>query len=185
MPRAALLPLVSADPGAGDGTGAEPGRPGFGGLAAAAGVAGVIVPSGSVPRAVTGSHVRYWRACTDVLYARDRAVGGTVLLSSALRQWQRVRLAARDGAAGESGRQLLAVAGELALCAGWIAIDSGRPQLARPLYAEARELAAGAADVVLAVHVLASLRARRSARRGGSSIQTAAHAFSSAPRTSA
>ena len=156
MPRAALLPLVSADPDAGDGTGAEPGRPGFGGLAAAAGAAAVIVPSGSVPRAVTGSHVRYWRACTDVLYARDRVVGGTVLLSPALRQWQRVRLAARDGAAGETGRQLLAVAGELALCTGWIAIDSGRPQLARPLYAEARELAAGAADVVLAVHVLAS-----------------------------
>ena len=156
MPRAALLPLVSADPDAGDGTGAEPGRPGFGGLADAAGAAAVIMPSGSVPRAVTGSHVRYWRACTDVLYARDRAVGGTALLSPALWQWQRVRLAARDGAAGETGRQLLAVAGELALCTGWIAIDSGRPQLARPLYAEARELAAGAADVVLAVHVLAS-----------------------------
>ena len=56
----------------------------------------------------------------------------------------------------KTGRQLLAVAGELALCTGWIAIDSGRPQLARPLYEEARELAAGAGDVVLAVHVLTS-----------------------------
>ena len=81
----------------------------------------------SVPRGVTSSHVRYWQACTDVLYARDRAVGGTVLLSSALQQWQRVRLALRDGAAGETGRQLLAVAGELALCTGWIALDGGRP----------------------------------------------------------
>ena len=103
---------------------------------------------------MNSSHVRYWQACTDVLYARDRAVGGTVLLSSALQQWQRVRLALKDGAGGETGRQLLAVAGELALCTGWIALDGGRMPLARPLYEEARELAAGAGDVVLAVHVL-------------------------------
>ena len=48
------------------------------------------------------------------------------------------------------------MAGELALCTGWIALDGGRPLLARPLYEEARELAAGAGDVVLAVHVLTS-----------------------------
>ena len=89
-----------------------------------------------------------------MLYARDRIVGGTVLLSSAFQQWQRVRLALKDGAAGETGRQLLAVAGELALCTGWIALDGGRLPLARPLYEEARELAVGAGDVVLAVHVL-------------------------------
>ena len=112
------------------------------------------MPPVSVPRGVTSSHVRYWQACTDVLYARDRAVGGTVLLSSALQQWQRVRLALKDGTAGETGRQFLAVAGELALCTGWIALDSGCMSLARPLYEEARELAADAADVVLAVHVL-------------------------------
>ena len=114
------------------------------------------MPSVSVPRGVTSSHVRYWQACINVLYAQDRAVGGTVLLSPALQQWRRVRLALKDGAAGETGRQFLAVAGELALCTGWTALDSGRTQLARPLYEEARELAAGAGDVVLAVHVLAN-----------------------------
>ena len=161
MPRAALLPLVFADPGIGlaagaeDGTGMELGPRGFGGLAAAAGVA-AVVPSVSVSQGVSSSHVRYWRACTDMLYARDRAVGGTVLLSPALQQWRRVRLALKDGAAGETGRQFLAVAGELALCTGWIALDGGRPPLARPLYEKARELAAGAGDVVLAVHVLTS-----------------------------
>ena len=159
MPRAALLPLVFADPdaglaaGTGDGTGMEPSRSDFGGLAAAAGVA-AVVPSVSVPRGITSSHVRYWLGCINVLYARDRIVGGTVLLSSALQQWQRIRLALKDCAAGETGRQLLAVAGELALCTGWIALDSGCPQLARPLYEEACELAAEAGDVVLAVHVL-------------------------------
>jgi len=81
-------------------------------------------------------------------------VGGTVLLRPALRQWQRVRLALKEGTAGETGRHLHAVAGDLALCTGWIALDGGHMSLARPLYEEARGLAAGAGDVVLAVHVL-------------------------------
>ena len=132
MPRAALLPLVFADPGAGlaagpeDGTNMELSRRDFGGLAAVAAVA-AVVPSPSVPRGASSSHIRYWRACTDRLYARDRAVGGTVLLSSALQQWQRVRLALGDGAAGETGRQFLAVAGELALCT---AFSSAEPVFA-------------------------------------------------------
>jgi hypothetical protein len=50
----------------------------------------------------------------------------------------------------------VASAGELALCTGWIAIDGGRLPLAWPLYEEARELADGAGDQVLAVHVLTS-----------------------------
>ena len=159
MPRAALLPLVFADPDAdlaastGNGTGLELNRRYLGGLAAAAGVA-TVVPSVSVPRRVNSSHVRYWLGCTNVLYARDRIVGGTVLLSPAFQQWQRVRLALKDGVAGETGRQLLAVAGDLALCTGWLALDGGRPPLARPLYEEARKLATDAGDVVLAVHVL-------------------------------
>jgi transcriptional regulator with XRE-family HTH domain len=158
MPRAALLPLVFADPdvglgiGAEDGTGVELNRREFGGLAAA-GIAAVL-PAASAPRGINSSHIRYWRACTDTLYVRDRAVGGTVLLSPALQQWQRVRLMLREGGAGETGRQLLMVAGELALCTGWIAMDGGRLPLARPLYEQARELAAGAGDAVLTVHVL-------------------------------
>jgi transcriptional regulator with XRE-family HTH domain len=161
MPRAALLPLVFADLDAGtaasvgNGTGLDLIRSGLGGLAAEAGAAAVL-PSLNIPRGVNSSHVRYWQACTKVLYARDRAVGGTVLLSSALQLWQRVRLALKDGAASETGHQFQAVAGELALCVGWIAIDGGRTPLARPLYEEARELAASAGDVVLAVHALAN-----------------------------
>jgi hypothetical protein len=89
-----------------------------------------------------------------VLYAHDRAVGGTVLLGSALQQWQRVRIALKEGTGSETGRQLLAVAGDLALCTGWIALDGGHMPLAQLLYEEAHQLAAGAGDVVLAVHVL-------------------------------
>jgi len=175
MPRAALLPLVCADPDASlaadaaDGTGAELSRRDFGGLAVAAGVAAVVPPV-SVPRGVTSSHVRYWQACTDVLYARDRAVGGTVLLSSALQQWRRIRLALKDATAGETGRQFVVVAGELALCTGWIALDSGCISLARSLYEEARELAARAADVMLAAHGLTkrSMLSAEMARTGPS-----------------
>jgi DNA-binding XRE family transcriptional regulator len=134
MPRTALLPLVFAD--------------------AAAGPA--ASPPVVVPRSVNGSHARYWQACTDVLYMRDRAVGGTALLSPALQQWQRAAPAVREASAGEPGPQLLTAAGELALCTGWIALDAARPALAQPLCEKARELAGSAGDMMLAVHVLTS-----------------------------
>jgi hypothetical protein len=46
-------------------------------------------PLTGVPQPGSGSQARYWRACTAALYLRDRAVGGTALLPSALQQWQR------------------------------------------------------------------------------------------------
>lgn len=159
MPRAALLPLVLADADAGlaagarDETGTGLGRRGLGGLAAAAGFT-TALPAVSAPRRVSGSHVRYWQACADVLYARDQSAGGTVLLPLAMQQWRRARLAAREDGAGEAGSRLLAAAAELALCTGWVAVDAGRLPLARPLYEQARELAAGSTDVLAGVHAL-------------------------------
>jgi transcriptional regulator with XRE-family HTH domain len=160
MPRAALLPLVFADAdaglaaGAGDGTSMELlSRRGLGGLAAVASLS-TALPAMTAPRRVSGSHIRYWHACADTLYARDRSVGGTVLLPLAIQQWRRARLAARDPGRGEMAGQLLAAAGELALCTGWIAMDGGQLPLARPLYEEARELVGGSGDTMLGVHVL-------------------------------
>jgi tetratricopeptide (TPR) repeat protein len=156
MPRGALLPLVLSDVAVGQMAGTEDemsvelSRRGSGSLVAAAS------PPVSVPRIVSGSHVRYWQACTDVLYMRDRAAGGTALLPSALQQWQRVAAAVQGASAGEPDPQLLAAAGELALCAGWIALDAGRLTLAQSLYEKARELAVSAGDVMLAVQVLTS-----------------------------
>jgi transcriptional regulator with XRE-family HTH domain len=159
MPRAALLPMIFADPDASLAAGSEDrastdvNRRGFGGLATAAAEAAV-----SIPRGAGSSHIRYWRACTDTLYVRDRAVGGTVLLQSALQQWQHVRQALNEpGDNGELSRQLLATASDLALCTGWIALDGGHLPLARSLYVEARHLAAGAGDTLLAVHTLTNL----------------------------
>jgi DNA-binding XRE family transcriptional regulator len=156
MPRKALLPLVFADGAVGqmaDGgheMSVELSRAGPGSLVAAAS------PPVSVPQAAIGSHARYWQACTDALYIRDRAAGGTTLLPSALQQWQRAAPAVQGADAGGPHPQLLAAAGELALCAGWIALDAERPALARPLYEKARELAVSAGDVMLAVQALAS-----------------------------
>ena len=163
MPRAALLPLILADPdaslaaGAGSGTGMDVDRRGFGGLAAGA-AAAVILPAASAPPGVSSSHLRYWQACANALYVRDRVVGGTALLQPALRQWQRVRQAVKvPGNASQTGCQLRGTAGDLALCTGWIALDGGNLPLARSLYGEARQLAAGAGDTLLAVHTLTNL----------------------------
>jgi hypothetical protein len=84
-------------------------------------------------------------------------VGGAVLLRAALWQWQHVRQAVASPPGGESGQRLLAAAGELALCVGWIALDGGSPLRARALYGQARKLAAGAGDPLLVVHVLTSV----------------------------
>jgi hypothetical protein len=177
MPRVALLPLVLADPDAGlvsgvwDGEGAGEGRRSSGSVAA-------VLPAVSVPRGVSSSHIRYWRACAEALYAQDHAVGGTVLLSPALQQWRRARLAVREDGAGEICGQLLAAAGELALCTGWIAADAGRLPLARRLHAEARELAAGAGDGVLAVRALAGQSMLHAEMAGaGASREPARHAL--------
>ncbi len=156
MPRRALLTLVFADVAVGqmadteDEMSVELSRRGPGSPLAAAS------PPMRVPQSASGSHARYWRACTDVLYIRDRAVGGTALLPSALQQWQRVAPAVQGANAGEPDPQLLAAAGELALCTGWIALDAERLTMAQPLYEKARELAVSAGDVMLAVHVLTS-----------------------------
>ncbi|HUY47281.1 MAG TPA: helix-turn-helix transcriptional regulator [Streptosporangiaceae bacterium] len=160
MPRAALLPLVFADPEAGlttvagEEAGAGPGWIGPGSPDATA-MAGVLPLVGG-PGGVNSSHIRYWQACAETLYARDRTTGATGLLPSALEQWRRVRLALKETGHGEISGQLLGAAGEMALCAGLIALDAGRLTLARSLYAEARELAANAGDGLLTVHALTS-----------------------------
>jgi transcriptional regulator with XRE-family HTH domain len=178
MPRAALLPLVFADSdvdlGAVDEMSAEvPSRRSFGAHAAVVGLSAV-----PAPRRVTNSHIRYWRACANVLYARDRAAGGSVVLPLAVQQWQRVRLAARGSNGGETRRQLLAAAGELALCTGWIALDGGELPMAKRLYDEACELAAGSGDAMLAVHVLTNQSMLHAeVARTGPSREAARHAL--------
>jgi len=149
MPRAVLLPMIFADGDAGIGAGAGNGV----GTGLSTRELGDL-PAVNAPRRASGSHARYWQACADVLYARDRSAGGTFLLPLAMQQWRHARLAARETRAGEASSQLLAAAGELALCTGWIALDAEQLPLARSLYEQGRELAAGSGDALLGVHAL-------------------------------
>jgi hypothetical protein len=159
MPRAALLPLVFADPDAGqmsrNGAGLDQGWCDGASLPAIIGEM-AAAPLAKAPRAVSSSHIRYWQACTDVLHARGREAGGTVLLVPALQQWQHVRLPLKQGTAGDDNKLFLVAAGGLALCTGWMVLDAGYLPLARSLYEQAAKAAADAGDAVLTVQVLAS-----------------------------
>ena len=158
MPRAALLPLVFADADVGltsgplNGADAERSQPG--GHPAEPGLP-VALPAVSAPRRASSAHIRYWQACADGLYARERSVGGTVLLPLAMQQWRRARLQPGRTAAGYGYPASCGGRGT-ALCTGWIALDTGQLPLAQSLFEEARELAVGSGDVVLGVHVLAN-----------------------------
>jgi hypothetical protein len=97
------------------------------------------------------------QTCANNLYRRDQAVGGGALLRQALRQWQRARRMLAESDYCESvGNALITVAGNLAACAGWLAFDAGKVQLARRLYAEAL-LGGSATDRGLTIQALAQL----------------------------
>ena len=169
MPREALLPVVLGTAGAtlpdawlaemsvAEGSVLEESgvdRRSFGGLAAGA-LAGAMLPEITVPSKVTSAHVRYLRTCVDNLYSRDLTVGGGALVRQAVRQWRRARRMLDDSTYSDAvGRQLLGVVGDLAVCAGWLAVDGGNPPLARWLFSEAQLLASSAGDPIRTVQVL-------------------------------
>jgi transcriptional regulator with XRE-family HTH domain len=170
MPRVALLPLVlgeedavpDADSVFGE-VGADVDRRGFGGLAAGVAVAAMLPEGLSVPTRVTPSHIKYLRSGIDSLHRRDDAVGGGALLGSALRQWRLARRMLKESSYTEAvGRELLAATGEMAMCAGWLAFDSGNVRLSGRLFEQARLLAAEAGDVMLSAHVLTELSGQAS-----------------------
>ncbi len=163
MPAGALMPLMFRHPAVAladdcvlEALRMDMDRRGFGGVAAGAATA-IVLPEVPVPSQVTASHVRYLQACVDSLHIRDGEVGGATLLGPALRQWQRVQRMLRESRYTEDiGRQLFAVAGGTAVCAGWLAFDGGDVALARRLYSEAQVMADNAGDPVLTAHVLTS-----------------------------
>ncbi len=117
-----------------------------------------MLPEVTVPSRAGRSHIRYLQACVDSLYCQDETAGGAGLLHSALQQWQRARRMLDEADYSETaGRDLLVVAGNLAVCTGWLAFDAGNAPLARQLLSEARLLAGSAGDTVLATHALAEL----------------------------
>ena len=145
MPRAALLPLILADPDAGlaPGAGSGTGMDVDGVVSVAWPLALRLLSSCPPPAPRPGSAVPI---CGTGRRVRTRCTSGTAWSAgrpcSALRQWQWVRQAVKvPGNASQAGCQLRGTAGDLALCRGWIALDGGNLPLARSLYGEARQLA--------------------------------------------
>jgi transcriptional regulator with XRE-family HTH domain len=180
MPREALLPLVLGDPSATLGTDesldlagvVDLDRRSFNGMAAGLAV-GAMLPSVRVPARVDAAHVRYLRACLERLRGRDRTIGGGAIVRQALRQFARARAMLDESDYTETvRRELLVVAADLGIVAGWLAYDSGDQRTARHLYGEAELLAGSAGDTEIAAHVMVNMAqqsthlARMSNRRG-------------------
>jgi transcriptional regulator with XRE-family HTH domain len=181
MPREALLPLilgradvtVESDDGVDFEVGADGvNRRTFTGITAGL-LLPAVLPQMRVPARIGVSHVRYLRSCAAQLYSRDQNVGGAALLRQAISQFQRAREMLDEADYSEAiGGELLGVAGDLAICSGWMAFDAGNVPLARRLYGEALFLAGSAGDITLTVHVLTNMSmmssyvARTSGRRG-------------------
>lgn len=109
----------------------------------------------TIPVKVDSAHIRDLRASVDDLYTKDQAVGGAALADAALRQYQLVRHMIDEADYNESiGRQLMGVAGELAVCVGWLSYDGGDQGRSRELYSDAFLLADQAADTGLAVKAI-------------------------------
>ncbi len=120
------------------------------GLAAAAGLAQVQIPT-----QVNFAHTQYLQSAAEKLYAQDQNVGGGVLIGDGLRLYHRARRMLDEADYSEEvGRQLMNAAGELAVCAGWLAYDGGDQVLSRDLYSEARLLADQAGDDGLAIRAM-------------------------------
>lgn len=176
MPRDALMPLIMGDPTAtGDAlvevrTETVPERPEqmdteqmdvdrrhFSGLVVG-GMLGLGLDRIRVPDQVGLAHVNYLRTCADRLYRTDQSVGGAALLRQAIRQFYRARRMVNESDYTTMvGEELLVIAGDLAVCAGWLAFDGGNLGVARQMYGEALILARAAKDTELTVHVLTNM----------------------------
>ena len=151
MPRRMLLPLIMSAPEAAD-------SPDQGTYLGAIGRAGRATDSTATAPAVTEAALEYLRACACRLHAQEQAAGGATTREEALGLWQRAaRLADEAEYADDVGRQLMRVAGELAIRAAWACLDSNQPTQARSLFTDALQRASHAADDELAIHAMLSM----------------------------
>lgn len=122
--------------------------------------AAVTVPEKSyggraIPSKIDSVHVQSLRCGMQNFYVRDQQVGGAVLADSALNQYYDARQMLDEADYREEvGRELMTIAGELAVCVGWLSYDAGNQRKARELYAEAFLLADQANDARLAVQAI-------------------------------
>jgi hypothetical protein len=126
----------------------------------------------AIPAKVDPAHIRDLRASVDELYAKDQHLGGAALADAALGQYRLVRQILDEADYDElTGRQLMSIVGELAVCVGWLSYDGDDQARARELYSEAFLLADQAGDTGLTVRAIekmslqsAQMASRRSNR---------------------
>lgn len=100
-------------------------------------------------------HVQTLRSAADWIRQRDQHVGGGVLLRQAADCLTRAKAMLETATyTSDVGTALMSATGDLALCAGWVAYDADRQDLARQWYSDALALATEAGDDDLAVHAL-------------------------------
>lgn len=122
------------------------------------GTAAAIVYPGAVaaiPIKVDPAHIRDLRASVNELYAKDQHFGGAALAGAALGQYRLVRQMLDEADYDASiGRQLMSIAGELAVCVGWLSYDGDEQARSRKLYSDAFLLANQAGDTGLTVRAI-------------------------------
>jgi transcriptional regulator with XRE-family HTH domain len=92
------------------------------------------------------------------LYGLDYQHGGASLWQSAAACVGEAYTMLENGSYGESvGKRLLRATGRIQMCAGWLAFDAGRHDVARSCYTEALALARQAGDPEVETHALANL----------------------------
>ena len=173
MPREALAPLLLGTPTATiTHTEDDMDRRQFGGSLLGL-TAATVLNQLQVPLRVDNSHIRYLHATLDRLYRQDQQVGGAGLARGALRQFYRARRMLDEADYSEqAGRELMTMAGDLAVCVGWLSYDTDNQTLTRQLYSEALLLANEADDDALKVRVMEkmSLQAVHLARKGQTTL---------------
>ena len=114
-------------------------------------------PTGRAARLGSADAARIQQAATR-LYRLDYQHGGTNL-------WQAAIMEARGGLAmlergtysEKVGKLILCATSRMRMCAGWLAFDAGRADIARSCYNEALSLARQANDAEVECHALANL----------------------------
>ncbi len=107
---------------------------------------------------VGDAHAAQLEEAPKHLYNLDYRYGGDTLCDQAAAQLRRAHRLLNNGLyTYKVGNRLQVAAGELGICAGWLAFDAGRQDQARYCYTEALAAARMADNNQLEVHVLANM----------------------------
>ncbi|MFD4406599.1 helix-turn-helix transcriptional regulator [Nocardia sp. NPDC058499] len=172
IPRRKLLPVLLGDDGAGtiEDTYASGGddvdRREFGLTLFGAALATAAVPAAAAtaaapttPTKVGSDHIDYLGRVVDHLWEMDSAGGSGGLVDTALTQYRNARRLLDHGDYGtRTGTQLAGVTGRLANCTGWLAFDSGRPDIAHACTLDGLALSERAGDADLRANSVDDLR---------------------------